>query len=77
MTNKYPAVSYSVTIRAEYPNRPGMLGITTSAIGEVGGEISGVDIVRSSRGTIVRDLSVNARDIPHGQEVVAQVRAVP
>ena len=77
MTSRYPAVAYGVTIRAEYHNQPGMLGKITSAIGEVGGDISAVDLVQSTREVITRDLSVNARDVAHGQEIVARVRAVP
>jgi malate dehydrogenase (oxaloacetate-decarboxylating) len=72
-----PGVAYSVTIRAEYPNNPGALGSITSRIGEVGGDITAVDIVHSSRSKIVRDLSVNARDVAHGQSIVATVKAIP
>ena len=62
-----------MTIRAEYANRVGMLGRITSAIGAVGGDIGAVDIVSSGRDVIVRDLTVNSRDVPHGQEIVKTV----
>ena len=77
MAEKLPGVAYSVTIRAEYANQPGMLGRITSAIGEVGGDIEAVDLARSSRNVMVRDLTVNARDVAHGQEIVARVRKIP
>ncbi len=77
MASRYPAVAYGVTLRAEYSNKPGMLGIITSALGEVGGDISGVDMVQSSPDTIVRDITVNARDVAHGQEIVAKVSSLP
>jgi malate dehydrogenase (oxaloacetate-decarboxylating) len=64
-------------MRAEYPNRPGMLGAITSAIGLVGGDMGAVDIVLSSREMMVRDITVNARDTQHGQEIVRRVRAIP
>ena len=76
MTNRYPAIAYGVTIRAEYPNRPGMLGKVTSAIGNAGGDISGLDLVHSTREATVRDFTVNARDVAHGQQIVAAVRAI-
>ncbi|MBI4200705.1 MAG: NAD-dependent malic enzyme [Chloroflexi bacterium] len=76
MTNRYPAVAYGITARLEYANRPGMLGKITSAIGEVGGDISAVDLVQSTREVIARDFTVNARDVTHGQEIVAKIRAV-
>src|SRR4030042_1263838 len=40
---------YTLTIRAAYPNRVGMLGKITSAIGEEGGDIGAIDIYQSRR----------------------------
>ena len=77
MAQRLPGVAYSVTIRAEYSNEPGMLGKITSVIGEVGGDIEAVDLVESTRDSMVRDLTVNARDVEHGQEIVATVREIP
>ncbi|MBI4199064.1 MAG: NAD-dependent malic enzyme [Chloroflexi bacterium] len=77
MPGRAPGVAYSVTIRTQYPNRPGMLGKVTSAIGEAGGDIGAVDVVESSRDLMVRDVTANARDEAHGQEIVARVRQVP
>ena len=76
MAEKMPGVAYSVTIRAEYSNEPGMLGRITSAIGEVGGDIEAVDLVHSSRNLMARDITVNAMDVEHGQRIVARVRKV-
>ena len=76
MTNRYPAVAYSITVRAEYPNRPGMLGKIASVVGKTGGDIGGIDIVDSTRQRIVRDITINARDVAHGQELAARVRAI-
>ncbi len=77
MPSHYPAIAYGVTIRAEYANEPGMLGRLTSAIGEIGGDISAVDIVSSSRESIVRDFTISARDVEHGQTIVSIVRGFP
>ena len=71
-----PTGAYSFTIRAEYANRPGMLGRIASAIGEIGGDIGAVDIVLASRGSIRRDITVAARDESHGRQIVEQVRGV-
>jgi malate dehydrogenase (oxaloacetate-decarboxylating) len=76
VAEKIPGVAYSVTIRAEYSNEPGMLGRITSAIGEVGGDIEAVDLVHSSRNLMARDITVNAMDVEHGQRIVARVRKV-
>ena len=72
-----PSASYSLTIRLQITNRPGMLGRVASAIGDAGGDIGAIDIVESGRDRVVRDLTVKARDDEHGQEVVNRVRQVP
>ena len=77
MAGRYPAVQYSITIRAEYSNTVGMLAKITSAIGKAGGDLGAIDIVSSGRDRIVRDITVNARDVQHSQEIVKKVRAVP
>jgi malate dehydrogenase (oxaloacetate-decarboxylating) len=74
MTPAEPSVAYSITIRAEYPNKPGMLGKVTSVIGEMGGDIGAIDIVYSSRDVMVRDITINTRDTTHSQEIVKRVK---
>ncbi|MBI3456090.1 MAG: NAD-dependent malic enzyme [Candidatus Rokubacteria bacterium] len=71
-----PSASYSMTMRLEIKNRPGMLGKVTSAIGRAGGDIGAVDLVRVSSEITTRDISFNARDDKHGQAVVDSVRRV-
>jgi malate dehydrogenase (oxaloacetate-decarboxylating) len=63
-----------LTIRAAIKNRPGMLGLLTSAIGEAGGDIRAVDLVELVKDVIVRDLTINARDEAHGHDIVDAVR---
>ncbi len=69
-----PSVSYTITARAQYPNRPGMLGLIASAIGDAGGDIGGVDLVRTDPGTNVRDITIGARDDEHGRAILDVVR---
>ena len=76
MAARQPGIAHSVTIRAEYANQVGMLGRITSAIGAAGGDIGAIDIVTGGRDAIVRDITVNASDVDHGQEIVEAVRAV-
>ncbi len=71
-----PSASYSLTVRLEIRNRPGMLGRVASAIGQAGGDIGAVDLVESSRERVVRDITIKARDSVHGQQVVARLRHV-
>ena len=74
-----PSASYSLTVRLSITNRPGMLGRVAMAIGEAGGDIGAVDLVESTRDRIVRDITINARDSNHGQQIVApySVRPLP
>lgn len=76
MPDTRPGVAYSLTIRAEYDNLPGMLGRISSAIGEVKGDISAVDVVEVAKGRMVRDFTVNASDIEHGKRIIEAVNAV-
>ena len=68
--------SYSITMRLRYANRPGQLGRITSAIGEADGLIGAADIVSVLQEQIVRDISVNARDVAHADRIVAFVKAI-
>ncbi len=54
-----------------------MLGQLTSAIGELGGDIRGLDIVRVDRGAIVRDVTVLAAGEEHAQQLVEMMKNLP
>lgn len=69
-----PSPSYGITIRLEIINKVGMLGRITTAIGNAGGDIRGVDIAGFGKGTIIRDISVYARDENHCREIIESLR---
>ncbi len=71
-----PSASYSLTLRVQIANRPGMLGRVALAIGEAGGDIGAVDIVETARDRVVRDFTVKARDSVHGQQIVDRLKQV-
>lgn len=77
MAGPAPGVAYSITVRATYPNNPGMLGKITSAIGEAGGDASAIDVVQTGSGDMVRDFTINARSIEHGEEIASIIGKVP
>ena len=64
-----PNVSYSVTIRAELNHKPGVLGRLTTAIGDAGGNILGLDLVEVKGDTICRDITILAIDADHAAEL--------
>ncbi len=68
--------SYGLTIRLRYPDRPGQLGRITTTIGEADGLIGSVDIVNVDKDVITRDVSVNATNAAHGEQIVDRVRAM-
>ncbi len=71
-----PSPGYSITVRLEIVNQIGMFGKIATTIGEKGGDITAVDIVRAGRGFVVRDFTVNARDERHEREIVNAVRNI-
>ncbi|MCH8850208.1 MAG: NAD-dependent malic enzyme, partial [Chloroflexi bacterium] len=68
------AGTYTLTIRVQYKNSPGMLGAIASTIGDAGGDISGVDLERTNSRSIVRDITIGARDDEHGRYILDKVR---
>src|SRR5215204_2874682 len=72
-----PSASYSMTLRVEFPHRAGALGRILTTVGEAGGLVGAVDIVRMGQERSTRDITVNARNSDHGQSIVAAVAAMP
>ena len=60
-----PNVSYSVSIRVSLDHTPGALGRLTTAIGEAGGNILGLDMIDVVDDRMVRDITVLAVDDEH------------
>ena len=71
-----PNASWSICVRVRIPNRPGFLGRVTTAIGEAGGNIAGLDIVEASGEHLVRDITVYAVDDAHGERIRSVVEAI-
>jgi len=65
--------SYTITLRINVPNQPGMLGKIATTIGNAGANIGAVDIVDANSSVLVRDVTVDVRDEAHGNVVVEQV----
>jgi malate dehydrogenase (oxaloacetate-decarboxylating) len=71
-----PSAQYSLTLRVEIEHRPGMLGRVASAIGEAGGTIGAVDLVRVERDHTIRDITVETGDASDWPRLTAAVDAV-
>ena len=76
---RQPGAAHSITIRTSYPNTVGMLGQITTNISAAGGDIGAIDIVSAGRNSMVRDITINARDESHAEilkEAVSSVEGV-
>jgi len=72
-----PTDGYSITLRLRLVNKPAVLGLVTSTIGDAGGSIGAIDIVEAGFDTLVRDITIAAGNDQHAQEIVEAVKAVP
>ena len=66
--------SYSITMRLEIQDKVGMFGKVASTIGELGGSLGAVDLVRAIKGYKRRDVSVDCRDEDHAKVILNGVR---
>ncbi len=72
--NQTPSPSYSIVMRVELLNKPGMLGKVTSVIGKGGGDIGAIDIVGFEKDRIIRDIVVSVSNVEAGQKIVDRVK---
>ena len=65
------SASYAITLRLQIANTPGMLGRILTRIGEVGGSIGAVDMVRvEDKGRVlIRDITVDCSSEEHAEQV--------
>ncbi len=72
----HPSASFSATIRVRLEDRPGSFARLATAIGEAGGLLGAIDLVRVEGAAKVRDVTVEATDAAHIERIVEAVRAV-
>lgn len=71
--------SNSVTIRMQLDHSPGLLARVATVIGELGGNIGAIDIVRVHRGRIIRDITIDTTGLEHAESIrsgVAELEGV-
>ena len=59
------SASFSATIRVRLTDSPGSFGRLAQAVGEAGGSLGAIDLVRVEKATKVRDVTVDASDAEH------------
>ncbi len=70
------SASYSILMRIELSNKPGMLGKVVSAIGKDGGNMGSVDIVGFRDSCIIRDIVVSTADHEMMQRILDVVKRI-
>ena len=73
----HPSASFSATMRVRLENHPGAFAALAGAIGEAGGLLGAIDLVRVGRGHKVRDVTFLAADAAHVERILTAVRDVP
>ena len=76
MSSLRPSASFSATIRVHLDDRPGAFADVARAIGDAGGSLGAIDLVRVEQGRKVRDVTVDAASADHLDAIVAAVREV-
>jgi malate dehydrogenase (oxaloacetate-decarboxylating) len=71
-----PSASYSQTIRLVIPQHPGSFARVATAIGDAGGILGAIDLVRVEEHSVIRDVTVACTDADQGARIVAAVEAV-
>ena len=69
--------SFSATLRVHLDNQPGSFARLAQAIGDAGGLLGAIDLVRVEQGKKVRDVTVLAADEGHLARIVDAVRPLP
>ena len=77
MSQLRPSASFSATLRVHLDDRPGAFAELARAIGDAGGNLGAIDLVRVESGKKVRDVTVDAASADHIESIVAAVRTVP
>ncbi len=70
------SASFSATIRVQLSDAPGSFARLAAAIGDAGGSLGAIDLVRVEKDTKVRDVTVTATDADHLERLVEAVRAL-
>jgi malate dehydrogenase (oxaloacetate-decarboxylating) len=71
-----PSAQYSLIIRLEIADRPGMLGAVASAIGQAGASIGSIDLVEVKDDVLLRDITVDAADASQWDRITGALDAI-
>jgi malate dehydrogenase (oxaloacetate-decarboxylating) len=76
VSSAHPSASFSATLRVHLDDRPGAFADLARAIGDAGGNLGAIDLVRVEASKKVRDITVDAGSADHLEHIVAAVHAL-
>ncbi len=74
--SRHLSASFRGTLRVRLRDAPGSFARLAQAIGDAGGSLGAIDLVRVEGGSKIRDVTVDAADADHLHLIVEAVRAV-
>ncbi len=77
MSDIGPYSNYRLTVRLSLANKIGIFAQVANLIAQEGASIGAVDIVSANAGVVVRDITFDVKDEPHGEKVLAALNALP
>ncbi len=72
----HPNASYSITLRVDLPQRPGSFAQVATVIGDHGGILGAIDLVRTAKDVVTRDVTVACSDEEQAEAIVAAVQGI-
>src|SRR5436190_1106849 len=72
-----PSAGFSITIRVAVPADASAIGRLTTCVGEAGGIVTALDVVDSDQLSVLVDVTCDAADSDHANQVVESLRALP
>ncbi|MEM6583665.1 MAG: NAD-dependent malic enzyme, partial [Pseudomonadota bacterium] len=69
MPNATTNASNSIILRLQIKNEPGLFARAVTTIGEAGGNIGAIDIVRYEQGDVIRDVTVDTSGTVHAEDI--------
>ncbi|MCM8538534.1 MAG: NAD-dependent malic enzyme [Lentisphaeraceae bacterium] len=76
MSSKNTSASNAITVRIKINHTPGLLANITVAVGEVGGNIGAIDIIRVEGNSIIRDITIDTTGEAHAEDICKAIKAI-
>jgi len=76
VTTRLPSAGFSITVRVAVPADASSIGRLTTAVGTSGAIVTALDIVDSDHVRVVVDLTCDAADSTHAEQVVEALKAI-